>query len=335
MKGTVWGVLPEGKEAKLYTLESEYVRLTVSSLGATVVGIWMPDRRGIWQDVVLGFDTPEEYLRQPGNLGAAIGRYAGRIANGAFPLNGQTVQLKRNRGAHTIHGGPEGFHRRLWTVTDYTRHLLELELVSPAGDQGFPGELTCRLRFLLEEDALTMEIRALSDADTVCSITSHAYWNLAGHDGGEIDGHMLSVAAERCLETDGETIPTGGYCSLEGTTLDLRQETSVRNVEADHTFVLSLWGGEPAACLREPVSGRQVEVYTDLPGLQVYTGDHLPCGMAGKAGTVYGPRRGLCLEPQCFPDSPNHPAFPDTVLRRGEELRHFIRWRFGLMDDEM
>ena len=329
MERIPFGVLPDGTEAELCTIASAKLRVTVSTLGATVVGISLPDCHGVWEDVALGFDAPEEYMTQPGNLGATIGRYAGRIAGGQFPLNGKTVRLDRNRGRHTIHGGPVGFHQKLWTVAERGEQMLELELVSPDGDQGFPGQLTSRVRFSLEEDTLVMDVWARSDADTVCSLTSHTYWNLAGHDRGTIDGHILSVAAESCLETDADTIPTGAYSSLAGTVLDLRQPALLRGIEADHTFVLRTGGVGIAARLEDPKSGRWMELSTDLPGLQVYTSDHLPDGMPGKSGAVYGPRHGVCLEPQLFPDAPNHPHFPSALLRAGEELRHQIRWRFG------
>ena len=330
MERIPFGTLPDGGQAELCILSTPKVRLTVSTLGATIVSLSLPDRYGVWKDVVLGFDTPDEYMTQPGNLGATIGRYAGRIGGGQFPLNGKTVQLDRNRGRHTIHGGPVGFHQKLWTVTELSQQALELELVSPDGDQGFPGTLTSRIRYSLEDDTLTLDIAASSDADTVCSITNHTYWNLAGHESGTIDGHILCVAAESCLETDADTIPTGAYLPLAGTPLDLRQPTRLRGIEADHTFLLAADGGDPAARLQDPESGRWMELSTDLPGVQVYTGNHLPQTLPGKGGAVYGPRGGVCLEPQSYPDSPNHPHFPSTLLRAGREMRHQIRWHFGV-----
>lgn len=330
MNKTVWGLLPDGRQAELYTLENEHIRLTVSNLGATVVRLLLPDRGGRWEDVALGFDTPGEYLTNPGNLGAAIGRYAGRIAGGQFPLNGRIVQLQKNRGAHTIHGGPEGFHRRLWAVEVADETHLALSLVSPDGDQGFPGALTCWMTLTLAGDSLTMEFWAESDADTVCSLTSHTYWNLAGHASGTVDGHVLTVDSDTCLETDADTIPTGRFLSLRETALDLRGGAVLKTVEADNTLLLEPDGVmQFAARLEDPESGRWMELFTDLPGLQVYTGDHLPERLPGKCGAVYGPRGGVCLEPQSWPDSPNHPHFPSTLLRAGETMCHTIRWRFG------
>jgi aldose 1-epimerase len=328
MKQAIWDILPDGRGVSLYTLENEYIRVTVSDLGATVTELALPDRQGQWRDVALGFDTPEEYLTKPGNLGATIGRYAGRIANGRFPLNGEMVQLMCNRGKHTIHGGPDGFHRRLWTVEEFGKNRIVLQLVSPDGDQGFPGTVTCRTALTMMKNSLTMEFWAESDRDTVCSLTSHTYWNLAGHNNGTVDGHVLMVDSETCLETNEETIPTGEFLPFEG----LRQGAVLNSVEVDHTLMLRE-GDEMrfAARLEDPESGRWMELFTDLPGLQVYTGDHLPEGMGGKNGAVYGQRSGVCLEPQSWPDSPNHPHFPNTILWAGETMHHAIRWEFGVV----
>lgn len=326
-----FGMLPDGSAAELYEISSPHARVLISNLGATVVQIWLPDRDGHWEDVVLGFDTPEEYLTKPGCLGATIGRYAGRIANGQFPLHGEMIQLEQNRGRHTIHGGPVGFHQKLWTVLEHREDRLELELVSPDGDQGFPGKLMVQATFRLEQDTLTLETRAVSDKDTVCSLTSHTYWNLAGHASGTMDGQVLTVFSDACLETDADTIPTGVIQSLEGTRLDLRKPTVLKKVEADHTFLLRNDAlTQFVGRLEDLESGRWMELFTDRPGVQIYTGDHLREGLTGKDGAVYGPRSGVCMEAQFYPDSPNHPLFPSTLLRKGEVAVHQMRWRFGV-----
>jgi len=326
-----FGLLPDGSTAELYEISSSHARVVISNLGATVVQLWLPDCDGHWEDVVLGFDTPEEYLKKPGCLGATIGRYAGRIANGRFPLHGEIIRLERNRGRHTIHGGPVGFHQRLWTVLEHREDRLVLELISPDGDQGFPGNLTVQITFQLEHDVLTMESRAVCDADTVCSLTNHTYWNLAGHSSGTIDMQVLTVFSDTCLETDEDTIPTGAFQPLEGTKLDLRTPAVLSRIEADHTFLLQeTKTSQFVGRLEDPESGRWMELFTDLPGVQIYTGDHLREGLAGKDGAVYGPRSGVCMEAQFYPDSPNHPHFPSTLLRKGEVATHQMRWRFGV-----
>lgn len=329
-----FGQLPCGSMAELCTLRSACAEVTISTLGATIVSVRLPDRNGKWDDVVLGFDSPQEYLENSGCLGATIGRYAGRISGGCFPLNGRVVQLEKNRGQHTIHGGPVGFHKRLWHVGVLEPDRLELELFSPYGDQGFPGAVTLRAIFTLEGDTLTLKTVAVSDDDTPCSLTNHVYWNLAGHGSGTVDAHILWVPAEAYLETDAENIPTGRILPLEGTDLDLREPVPMKDVHADHSFLLEN-GGElhPVGRVYEPSSGRCLEVFSDLPSVQVYTADHMR-QMPGKGGTTYGSRRGMCLEAQFYPDSPNHAHFPDTILHPGEEAVHRICWRFGVLPRE-
>lgn len=331
MKRIPFGNLPDGRIAELCVLADPRAEAAVSTLGATLVSVRTPDRNGSWADIALGFDAAADYLSRPGCLGATVGRYAGRIANGRFPLNGRTVELVKNRPPHTIHGGPEGFHRQLWTVVHQTDTRLELCLTSHAGDQGFPGTLTALAAFSLQDDTLTLEIRARSDDDTVCSITNHVYWNLSGHDSGAIDRHILTVQAETYLETDRDTIPTGGILPVEGTPQDLRRPVPLKGRELDHTLLLSGPEGlKPAGRLADPVSGRWLRASTDLPALQVYTGDHLPPALPGKGGALYGPRSGLCLEAQFCPDAPNHPNFPSALLPAGTETIHTISWEFGV-----
>lgn len=330
MEGRYFGTLPDGRKAELYTLESSFAQVDISNFGATIVAVRLPDRNGIWEDVALGFDTPAEYLERGGCHGATIGRYAGRIANARFVLNGKTVQVAQNRGNHMIHGGTVGFHRRLWEVCRADSSCLELKMVSEDGDQGFPGTLTVFAVFSLEKDVLTLEFRANTDADTPFNMTNHVYWNLAGHGSGTVDEHILQVPAEECLETDAENIPTGKFLSLIGTELDLRQPIKMETVHADHSFLLKYDGGmHSAGRVYEPESGRWLEVSTDWPCVQVYTADTMK-PMPGKGGAVYGPRGGMCLEAQACPDAPNHENFPSAILRSGECLSRKICWKFGV-----
>lgn len=212
---------------------------------------------------------------------------------------------------------------------------MELSLHSTDGDQGFPGNLETTVRFTLHADTLTMSIRAVSDADTVCSITNHVYWNLAGHGSGTVDGHILTVPAARYLETDADTIPTGRLLPVSGTPRDLRAPVPLKGRELDHTLLLPEQTGlQTAGRLYEPVRGRWRTVSTDLPAVQVYTGDHLPLHLPGKGGAGYGPRSGVCLEAQFCPDSPNHEHSPSTLLRAGETMNRTICWTFGIDMEE-
>lgn len=325
-----FGKLPDGTEAELCTLRAPEIEVDISNLGATIVAVRVPDRNGDWADVALGFDTPQEYLERSGCHGATIGRYAGRIANAEFLLNGRLVQLEKNRGEHSIHGGPIGFHKRLWTICAQEERRLELELLSPDGDQGFPGNLTVRAVFLLEKGSLVLIMRAISDTDTPFNMTNHVYWNLGGHDGATVDDHVLTVPAETYLETDSENIPTGNILSLEGTPFDLRYPTLVETVHADHSLLLKKDGGmQFVGRIAHPASGRWLEVSSNMPSVQVYTADHM-AEVSGKDGAIYGPRRGMCLEAQFYPDTPNHSEFPDAVLRAGIEKTCCICWHFGV-----
>lgn len=308
----------KGEGAGLYKIASEHVSVEISTLGATIVSLLLPDRFGQWADVVLGFDSPEDYLTMPGNLGATIGRYAGRIRSGEFFLSGKKVILDKNRGMHTIHGGPEGFHQRIWSVLEYTPSSVCMELISPDGDQGFPGELRVRTSFGVEKNCFRIVTACSSDATTVCSLTNHAYWNLAGHSSGTIDRHWLMLASGKCLEADDENIPTGKFLDLAGSAHDFRMSRQLRGIEADHTMLLPGEGIRFAGQLSDPDSGRSMMLYTDFPAIQLYTGDHLPKEMPGKHGACYGPRSGLCLETQFYPDSPNHENFSSTILAPGE-----------------
>lgn len=326
-----FGLLPDGTEAELFTLRASGIEVDISNFGATIVAVRTPDRNGTWADIVLGFDSAKEYLEAPGNIGATIGRFAGRIANARFPLNGKQVQLEKNRGKHSIHGGPVGFHHRIWSVTTFSNDILELSLFSPDGDQGFPGAVQVTLRFTAEPNTLTLEYTAKALDDTICSMTQHTYWNLAGHNSGEINGQFLLVPGEGYLEVDQETIPTGTIFSVGDGDTDLRNGRPLSELFLDRVYLLPEADGlQLAGRAWDPNSGRCLEVLSNMPCSQIYTSDHLPTMVKGKSGAVYGPHHGFCIETQGCPDAPNHQNFPQVTLRAGAVYQQKTVWIFGL-----
>lgn len=300
-------------EYYLYTIEnSQGSKLEVTDLGATVRSILMPDRNGIMGDVVLGYDTPEEYLKSDGYLGAAVGRYANRIAGAGFTLNGTTYELTANEGGNMLHGGI-GFSKRRFDTVSAEDSMVVFELRDPDGGDGFPGNLTVRIGYELSDDNdVCIYYAASSDKDTVINLTNHCYFNLSGE--GDILGHELLINAGSYLPVDGDLLPTGEICPVEGTDFDFRSGREIKNGFYDHCFVLD---NNFCATLSDKKSGRVMLVATDMPGVQFYAGGALS-ERRGKNGRLYGKNSGLCLETQRFPDSPNRPEFPSCVLRAGE-----------------
>lgn len=295
----------------------------MSELGARAVELWVPDAQGRRADVLVGgaeaADGPRHYF------GAVVGRCANRIARGELPVDGRVHHLLVDDGGNTLHGGPEGFDRRRWTVEHADASRLELSLVSPDGDQGFPGEVRARVRYEVAESEVRISLEATTDAATVVNLTQHAYVNLAG--AGTIDDHALQVAASSYTPVGEDLLPTGAITPVDGTDHDLRAPRTLRGRHLDVNLVLD--DGSPAAVLTDPASGRTLTLLTDQPGLQVYTADQL-------ADDPFPPRAGVALEPQLFPDSPHHvgePGWPDPVLRPGETYRSAITWRFGTTPD--
>ncbi|WP_432190737.1 aldose epimerase family protein [Streptomyces sp. bgisy027] len=311
-----FGTLSDGTEVHRWTLERAGVRVRVLSYGGIVQSLQVPDRDGHPADVVLGFASLEDYVSHPGPyLGALIGRYANRIAGGRFPLDDLTYALEPNTPPNSLHGGERGFDKRVWDVTP-VEHGLRLERVSPYGEEGFPGRLEVSVTYTLDAGgALRIAYEAVTDAPTVVNLTNHSYFNLAGAGSGSAGGHELRLAASRFTPVDADLIPTGALDDVTDTRFDFRQARKV-GAGYDHNFVLDKGvtaSAQKVAELYEPSSGRVLTVATTEPGLQLYTGDHLPEPFA--AGD------GIALETQHFPDSPNRPEFPSTVLRPGEVFR--------------
>jgi aldose 1-epimerase len=315
--------------------------LTLLDLGATVESLEVRCGDGVRRDVVLGHPTPADYLESPDYLGGTIGRYANRIAGGRFVLDGEEVVVgTHDRGNH-LHGGPEGFDRRTWELADHSGTHARFTLVSMDGDQGFPGTLHAEVVFEIDGNDVRLGFAATADAATVVNLTSHAYFNLDGACAGTIDGHELTVDADHYTPVDRTGIPLDGHAPVAGTAFDFRAPSpigpAVRSGEEqvvwargiDHNFVLRGSGSRRAAVLTSPRSGTTLELHTDQPGLQVYTGNFLDGSSPSRDGGRLRQGDGIALEPQLFPDTPNRPEFGSAVLRPGETYRAGLLWRFG------
>jgi len=356
-----WGATPDGDSVSLYTLRNASGMIVqVSDWGGIVTRVLVPDRDGNLVDVVLGHDSLAAYVAGTTYFGAIVGRYANRIAGGRFELDGTTYELATNNGENHLHGGIRGFDKVLWKtftvqsgpipgspfdVPGAGRASLILSYVSEDGDQGYPGQLEAEVTVTLTNgNELKFDYQVTTDAPTVVNLTHHGYWNLGGHDSGSILDHELELRASRFTPVDAGLIPTGELRHVEGTPFDFRTPTRIgERIEADdeqlgsgggydHNFMLDDWTGDGAlrlaARLRDPTTGLAMEVLTTEPGLQFYSGNFLDGSDVGKAGTAYGHRNGLCLETQHFPDSPNRPEFPSTVLRPGEKYESTTVYQF-------
>jgi len=313
----IFGTLPTGERVERHELSSGRLRASVLSYGAIVRTL---EVSGV--NVVLGLPTLEDYRTRSRYFGAVVGRYGNRIAGGRFTLDGVEYRLPANNGPNSLHGGVEGFDRKPWTVADVTGSSITLQLVSPDGDQGYPGTLTVSVTYTLADDALRLDYAAETDAPTVLNLTNHSYFNLAG--GGDVLGHVVRIGADHYLPVDEDKIPTGERAPVKGTPFDFTTPRAVGDRldgAYDHCYVLG--DGSGGMTVVEPVSGRTMEVTTTEPGVQFYAG-----GMLDGTATPYGPHAGLCLETQHFPDSPNQPAFPSTVLRPGESHTSSTTYRF-------
>ncbi len=338
-----WGKSPTGETVMLHTLRNRQgMEARITDWGGILVSLKVPDRAGKLADVVLGFDHLEPYLSKHPHFGCITGRYANRIGGAAFTLDGVEHQVTANSGKNHIHGGRVAFDQKVWKPrVDEASQALELSYTSADGEEGFPGKLECTVTYTLtEEGALRIDYRAVTDKPTVVNLTNHSYFNLAGEGSGDILWHEIMIPADRFTATDDDLIPTGELESLVGTPLDFTQPHRIgERIDAtfkplqqglgyDHNYVLNGTGMKLAARVREPKSGRILEVHTTDPGVQLYTGNHLK-GTVGKGGHVYGKRHGFCLETQKFPDSPNKPQFPSSALRPGETYQHTTLFQFS------
>ena len=347
-----WGELKDGTEVWLYTLANDSgMQAQISTYGGTIVSLWVPDRYGEAGDVVLGFETLAEYVDHSPYFGCVVGRYANRIARGRFTLDGVTYQLACNDGPNHLHGGEVGFDKRVWSSStresDQGEPVLELSLISPDGDQGYPGTLRVRVSYTLTDaNALRIDYEATTDAPTILNLTNHSYFNLSAGQQASVLDHELRLNADRYTPVDDTLIPTGELAPVAGTPLDFRSPRPIgARIEADHSqmqiaggydhnFVINGEAGtlRLAARVVDPTSGRVMTVRTTEPGVQLYSANFLPLeGLPGKRGLTYGPRAALCLETQHFPDSPNKPHFPSVILRPGKKFCSTTIYAFGTL----
>lgn len=318
-------------------------RVVISTLGAGIVALEAPDRQGKTADVVLGYDSVADYMNDGPCAGKIPGRYANRIARGHFEIDGTTYSLAINNGPNALHGGPTGFQNRIWTIVEATDNMVRLAYRSANGEEGYPGNLDVTATYRWSDDyALTLELEAETDAPTVVNLCNHAYFNLGGHDAGSVLGHTLQLAASRYLPTDDTLVPTGELAPVEGTPMDftvakalgadIKADFPALNYGKGYDNCYAIDGADStvrrAALLTDNVSGRQLEVLTDQPGVQIYTGNWLDGCPAGKGGAVYHDYDGVAIECQDFPDSPNKPQFPSTRLNPGEKYNRKIIFKF-------
>ena len=331
---------------KLYTLKNKAgMEVCVTNFGGRIVSVMVPDKNGKMQDVVLGFDSISDYINVPSDFGAAIGRYANRINQGRFELDGVAYQLPQNNYGHCLHGGPKGWQYKAYqaSLTDST--TLELTLVSPDGDMNFPGTVTAKVQYTLTDDnAIDIKYSATSDKKTIINMTNHSYFNLSGNPSAPATDHILYINADNYTPVDTTFMTSGEIASVKGTPMDFTTPKPVgqdidqdfdqlkNGLGYDHNWVLNTKGdiNQVAARLTSPTSGITLEVYTNEPGIQIYSGNFLDGTVSGKKGIVYNKRASVCLETQHYPDSPNKPQWPSVVLEPGKTYQSECIFKFGV-----
>ncbi len=338
----------DGKPVALYTLKNTAgMEVCITNFGGRIVSLMVPDRNGELRDVVLGFDNIADYQNVPSDFGASIGRYANRIDHGRLVIDGDTVQLPQNNFGHCLHGGPAGWQYKVYEARQLDGKTLELYMDSPDGDENFPGHVKAKVTYNLTDDnAIVIAYEATTDAPTVVNMTNHSYFNLSGDPSRTILDHLLTVDADSYTPVDSTYMTTGEIAPVEGTPMDFRTETAVgarlhenneqlKNANGyDHNWVLATAGDaeRTAARLISPETGICLTVRTTEPGLQIYSGNFLDGTVKGKGGIVYNPRTAICLETQHYPDSPNKPQWPSTLLRPGETYESLCIYGFSIAE---
>lgn len=336
----------DGKQTALYTLtNANGMEVCITNFGGRIVSVMVPDRDGVMRDVVLGFDSIADYVKYPSDFGATIGRYANRIGQGKFSLDGTDYQLPTNNYGHCLHGGPKGFQYRVFDAVQPDQHTLKLSYLSKDGEEGFPGNLNCTVTFTLTDDnAIDIQYGAETDKPTIVNMTNHSYFNLDGDPSRDNSEYLLTIDADNYTPVDSTFMTTGEIVTVEGTPMDFRQPTAVgaridddfqqlkNGLGYDHNWVLNTKGDDSRACatLVSPKTGIKLEVFTNEPGIQVYAGNFLDGTLRGKKGITYGRRASVCLETQKYPDTPNKPEWPTAVLRPGEKYNSHCIFRFSV-----
>jgi aldose 1-epimerase len=340
-----FGKLADGAAVDIYTLKTTGLEVRITNFGARIVSIETPDRAGKVADVALGYNTLDEYVADNKTyLGSIVGRYGNRIAHGSFTIDGKTYNVPKNNGPNSLHGGTVGFDRKVWQAHEVPGGV-EFTLVSPDGDQGYPGTLTAHVKYTVHAPGtLRIDYTATTDKSTVVNLTNHTYFNLAGEGHGTILGEKVKLDADAYTPVDAGLIPTGELAPVKDTPFDFTHAMVIGERIHEDNQQLKYAGGydvnwvvrgkagelRPAAEVIDPTSGRTLTVETTQPGVQFYTGNSLPGLFKGRSGVVYGKNMGLCLETQHFPDSPNHPSFPSTELKPGETMQQTTVFRFGV-----
>lgn len=336
----------DGKKTDLFTLRNKNnMEVCITNFGGRIVSVMVPDKDGHMRDVVLGFDSIQDYISKPSDFGASIGRYANRINQGKFTLDGVEYQLPRNNYGHCLHGGPQGFQYRVFDAVQPNPQEVELTYVAKDGEEGFPGNITCKVLMKLTDDnAIDIRYEAETDKPTIVNMTNHSYFNLDGDAGSNAD-HLLTVDADYYTPVDSTFMTTGEIASVEGTPMDFRTPTPVgarindyafvqlKNGNGyDHNWILNTKGdiNRKAASLKSPKTGIVLDVYTNEPGVQVYAGNFLDGSLTGKKGITYNQRASVCLETQKYPDTPNKSEWPSAVLRPGEKYMSQCIFKFSV-----
>ncbi|PWV55672.1 aldose epimerase family protein [Chitinophaga sp. S165] len=332
-----------GAPLYLITLENSAVRVELINLGATITAVYAPDKAGIQKNIVAGFARPEDYLHNPAYFGSTVGRYANRIAEGRITVNGTPYQLPVNNDGNHLHGGFEGFHAKVWEVTQCSdtsgEASVTMEYVSADGEEGYPGNLAVQVQYVLDDtNQLSIRYTATTDKATPVSLTNHSYFNLSGFEQPLVTDHLLTINAQAYTEKSSKNVPTGNILPVAGSSLDFTTPTKIgQNIDSfpadmgyDHNFVLQASGKTPAAVLEDPQSGRVLRVFTDLPGIQMYSSNYWDGSITGQQGKPYVKHGAVALEAQAFPDSPNHAHFPDTILQPGNVYQQIIIFAFDV-----